>query len=501
MYLQHLYPTPVSVREDPDMPAFRFGAAVTAYVTSAMTPDCAERLRAVWNRFCCTASVLEIRKDLFTGDLFDEKQTEETPFILHIGGTSFLASQPKLRKPEDSYAIRVTAEGVILEAKDEKTLIEGFMTLVQLIIPEDLGEGSERFSVTAAEVHDAPAIGMRAVHLCIFPESAMSTIEKAIHLAGFLKMTHVVLEFWGTYEYKTMRELSWRGKAHTYTEMKRLTDLIRSYGMEVIPMINHFGHATASRGGMGRHVVLNAAPRRAKLFEPDGWTWCLSNPDTWKLLASMREELYDLCGAGSYFHLGFDEAYSYATCPACRARVPYELLAEYVNRLTEDVVSKGRRPILWHDEFINGGDFAGKIQSPVVANGQSHNTAPALDLLDRRAIIADWQYDYKNGENATTRYFMDKGFDVILSPWDGRENIRSLCANAKDFGAYGVMLTTWHHLPAYLMNFPSTADMVWKRDTSASWNPLTESAAILRTLYDTDGDFDASGWNSFEVEQ
>ena len=88
--------------------------------------------------------------------------------------------------------------------------------------------------------------------------------------------------------------------------------------MEPVPMINHFGHAPQSRSCMGRHTILNAEPRLSLLFEPDGWTWCLSNPDTYRLLADMRAELCGLFGDGKYFHLGFDEAYSFATCPKCR---------------------------------------------------------------------------------------------------------------------------------------------------------------------------------------
>ena len=59
-------------------------------------------------------------------------------------------------------------------------------------------------------------------------------------------------------------------------------------------MSNQFGHATQSRDAYGRHVLLNRNPRLSRLFEPDGWTWCLSNPDTYRMLAEMRAEL-DVC--------------------------------------------------------------------------------------------------------------------------------------------------------------------------------------------------------------
>ena len=372
--------------------------------------------------------------------------------------------------------------------------------MVQMIVPENLGAGTEAFFIAETEIHDAPAMAFRSVHLCIFPDSAFSTIEKAIHMAGFLKFTHVVLEFWGTYPYECLPNLAWRDHAFTKAQVASLVDAAHSWGMEVIPMINHFGHASSSRVAMGRHVLLNNDLRHSLLFEPDGWTWCLSNPDTKKLLSAMREELYDLCGDGGYFHLGFDEAYSFATCPKCRRRVPHELLAEYINELTEDICSHGRRPIIWHDELLDIRDFADCALKPV-ANAQNHDTAPALDLLDRRVIIADWEYHYKNEQNVSTQYFLDRGFDTLVCPWDDKENIRSLAADAKRLGAMGVMLTTWHHLPGFMPRFPYAANCLWREEASPADGALTETASILRRVYDTEGDYEASGWNKNEVEQ
>lgn len=485
MNLQHLYPTPSAFSENENV-VFRFGAQATLFLNRSLDPACVERMGTLWNRFCCTASKLDVRV----------AACSDEPPCLRLGAPSVVPLRPAA---SDEYTLRIDETGAAVAANTEDGLFHGFLTLVQMIEPECLSEGHERFLLHAAEVRDAPAVGMRAVHLCVFPESKPSLLERAIHLAGFLKMTHIVLEFWGTYEYKALPELAWRGKSFSAPDAKALVDLAHEYRMEVIPMVNHFGHASASRSILGRHVVLNANPRLAKLFEPDGWTWCLSNPDTYKLQADMREEMFELCGAGSYFHLGFDEAYSFATCRLCKKRVPHELLADYVNRLTEDLSARGRRPILWHDEFIDAADFAGKTKCSVVASGQNHGTAPALDRLDRRTVLADWQYEYRNGENATTRYFMDKGFDVLLSPWDDLENVRSLAENAKTMGAKGVLCTTWHHLPDYLPRFPAVADMLWKRDAGKTEIPWTEAAAILRTLYDAEGDFDRSGWSPYEV--
>ena len=481
MYLTRLYPAPKQFTEDESV-RFAFGAEVTA-VIGGLTSAGIERVKALWRRFSCDACELKVFPDPAGG------------YHLTVGGVEC--------RPEagDRYALRVTDRGVCVRAADEGGLLDGVKTLVQLICPVTLDEGGESFYMSAAEIHDSPAIPFRSIHFCVFPDTRLYSIEKAIHLAGFLKMTHIVLEFWGTLKYECRKEIAWKNRSHSKDELRPLIDLAHSYGMEVIPMLNHLGHAPQSRGCYGRHVALNANLRLSRLFEPDGWTWCVSNPDTLKLLGDMRAELIDLCGKGSYFHLGCDEAYSFASCDVCRRRTPHELLADYLNALTEELCAAGRRPIIWHDQLIRRSDFG---EGSIVANGDNHDTASALDLLDRRIVIADWQYYYHDGFNPTTEVFMQKGFDTVLCPWDDPANIASLAMNAKTLGAYGLMLTTWDHLPVFLSKAALWAEDAWSG--AAVKRPpvtqsITESACLLRRLYDAEGDFERSGWNNNEVAQ
>lgn len=482
MYLRKLYPTPKSFTEDESV-RYTFGVPVSLFVPSDFPKAWGEQMKFLWNRFTCTAGELTLcpcaaSHALTIGTIL--------PFPYSEG---------------DGYALRADQNGVSITAPTDQGLYDGFKTLLQLICPDDLTPGRESFYISSAEVHDGGAIPFRSIHLCVFPETKLWTLEKAIRLAGLLKFTHVVLEFWGMLRYDCLPALAWQDRAFTKDEIRPLVRLANSLGMEVIPMANHLGHATASRVMAGRHVVLNQNPRLARLFEPDGWTWCVSSPETKKLLASIRDELYELCGEGKYVHLGLDEAYSFATCDRCRRRVPHELLAEYLNELTEDVCAHGRRPIVWHDQFLRKADFR-EAQSPVlpVANGDGRRTDLALPLLDRRIIMADWEYHYDKNVNVSTKVFMDAGFDVILCPWDNPENVRSLCANVKELNAFGVMMTTWHHLPAFLPKMYAAADDAWDASDRSHSAARTEAAALLRTVCPAP-DFPSSGWCKQEVDE
>ena len=478
MYFHNLYPSPRAFSENP-AERFTFGAAVTA-VVSGLNVLTAERVKTLWHRFSCDACDL----------------------TLLAGGEGFcftIGQATCERHPDDSYAIRADEAGVCVVGRDEAGLLDGIKTLVQMICPIELAEGRESFYISAAEVHDAPEMDFRALHLCVFPGTTLYRLEQAIHLAGFFKMTHVILEFWGTFRYECQPALYWEDRSFRKEELSPLRSLANSYGMEIIPMINHFGHATQSRGCHGRHVVLDRNPRLSRLFEPDGWTWCLSNPDTYKLLAEMRAELHDWAGSGSYFHLGFDEAMSFATCDLCRKRVPHELLAEYINRLTEDVCRLGRRPIIWADMFIRREDFPEGCF--MEANAGSFGTDKALDLLDRRIIMADWNYAYQNGYNPTTPYYIGKGFDTVLCPWDNHENIRTLSVDVKKYGAKGLIMTTWHHLSGYLNSAAYWGNCAWSAGERPIGTYNAEPACLLRRLHDAKGSFEEAGWSFCEVER
>lgn len=482
MYLSNIYPIPKSFTEN-ESARFVFGGSVTAAV-SGLDVLTAERVRTLWKRFCCDACDLTLKAG---GE----------GFRFSIGCTDCELS------PADSYAIRADGAGVCVAGRDAAGLLDGIKTLVQMICPTELAEGKESFYILSAEVHDAPEMAFRAIHLCVFPGTTLYQLEQAIHLAGFFKLTHVILEFWGTFPYECNPALHWKDRFFSKEELRPLVSLARSYGMEIIPMVNHFGHATQSRSCNGRHVVLNQNPRLSRLFEPDGWTWCLSNPDTYQLLSEMRAELADFAGEGKYFHLGFDEADSFATCDLCRTRVSHELLAEFVNHLTEDVCQMGRRPILWHDMFLRREDLP---QGPAdggwaTANGGLKDCYKALDLLDRRIIMADWQYGYQNGFNPSTPYFIERGFDTVICPWDDFGNIRTLSADVKKYGAMGVILTTWHHLENYLHDASYWCSCAWSASERPVGSTWCEAATFIRRLHDAQGMFAESGWRFCEVEK
>ena len=104
-------------------------------------------------------------------------------------------------------------------------------------------------------------------------------------------------------------------------------------------------------------------------------------------------------------------------------------------------------------------------------------------------------------EVPSSAYFMEMGFETVLCPWDGRNNIQSLGAAADRLRARGLMVTTWHHLPEMLRTLDVGAEYGWRgEDTGRAFN-TTGTAALMRRVMPAYPRYEEAGFNSFEVPQ
>lgn len=455
----------------------------------AAQSTCAEFFKESWESFTCGKVPLSVN---------ESSDHAENSFSIEVVGAPSLLSLAE----KSTYALAITASGVAAIAIDETSLRQAWFSMLQMLNPKPGTREIEGFQLPYVEIQDYPLLKFRSAHLCVFPETTLSALEKSIHLLAMNKFTHVVIEFWGMLKLDVLPELSWP-QAYSKEEVKPLLQRIRDCGMQPIPMFNHWGHATASRVRNGRHVVLDQNPLLAPLFEPDGWTWCLTNPESLKILAGVRQELIELFGDIDYFHLGCDEAYSHATCDSCRKHNPASLFADFLNSVNADLKRSGIRPFIWGDALLDNTKWEG-YSAYSRADQKTHEAIP---LLSKDFIIVDWQYRLKNKEqNATIKYFMDQGFDVVLAPWHDVENINTLGEIAIEENAFGMMLTTWHTLPLRISGIPLAGSVMWGGENAGKENPqywstyhLTAAATFLRNIRKGPVGFADAGWRSFEV--
>ncbi len=365
----------------------------------------------------------------------------------------------------DAYRIVAKQGALLIEAADVGGARNALRTLRQLAEPVRGTRELTAYFVPETVIEDAPAMTFRGFHLCWFPENTSVQIERYIRLAAYYKMNTIVLESWGMFVSKKHPELSLPGSAMTVKEVKRLVKIADELGVTLVPQLNLFGHAPGARECSGKHAVLDFHPELQPLFEPLGWTWCLTNPETIKLLEELTLEMHDAFGRPPYFHAGCDEAYDMGTCETCRRSDYSQVVTAFLTRMHDLLADRNCRMMMWHDMLLQSGDPRWKGYRARGATWAER----LLDALPRSIIICDWYYGapYKEEKAGATyptmRHFKSKGFSVLGCPWKNKANSESMSKAVQDIGLDGMLCTTWHHL------YGSTMRPIYSQAAHATW--------------------------------
>ena len=409
------------------------------------------------------------------------------------------ASAPKVTagstglKPEagdEAYAANTDSNGVKIAANTLTGTRWASYTLRQLAIAKRGTAQAEGYLLPKLNMTDRPHLAFRAVHLCWFPETRPQQIERAIRLAALMKYNYAIIEPWGMYKSEKHPWWGWPQANMTKAEVRRLVAIGKDIGITLVPQINCYGHASASRGCTIKHAVLDLHPEYEPLFEPaplkpvhgssdwDGWSWCISNPETQRVLRELIAEIHENFDNPPFFHIGCDEAFGAQTCPSCAKHPKGELLLKHISGIAEFLRSRGAQAMMWHDMLLDASDprWKGFIKFG------SKETSSILDKLPKDIIICDWQYwkqtKDKDGKPwPTMTYFKKKGFPVAACPWMNGAEMKSMSDHIVNIGGFGFIETTWHHLRG-----KDWANM-YKWSGFAAWgSPVSHDVPFQRSL-------------------
>ena len=430
-------------------------------------------IKEFWFLYSCRASNLEIN--------------ETDGFVFKIGEAKTLSLDGM------EYAINVEKTGIALNAKDEKSLLCGFMTLLDHLKATD-ERGELEMKAECVEIKESALIKNRMIHFCLFPENELWELRKFLRLCAALKFTHVIIEFWGTLKFDCMTELGWKN-AYAKDEVRPIINEARELGLEIIPMFNHWGHAAFSRGMYGKHVVLDQNMSLVTYFSENGWRWAIEKEKVRSLLRAARRELIELCGEGSYFHIGCDEADGFTY-----SKNELDFICDFINETADELKKIGRRAIAWGDMFLHKHNSY-KAENRYICHAPTMETEEyMLERLDKSIIIADWQYDATISPVETAVTLKNAGFDVLLCPWDEDIKVIDACLDTvKSENLYGFIHTTWHTLSSGMWLIPllSLGSFADSAPRSAYSPSLT--AYVLRRTFDTNGDYEKGGWSKKQI--
>ena len=453
----------------------RNGAFVFSKEICAMANACVNKeiIKEFWYNYSCQASTLEV------------KEIKDCAFI--IGNAKPLALD------DAEYTINIEECGVAINAKDEKTLLAGFMTLLDRFKPVD-DNGELAIEIECAEIRDCSLIKNRMIHFCVFPETELWELQKFLRFSAALKFTHVIIEFWGMLRFDCMRELGWKN-AYNKDEIRPIIKEAHELGLEIIPMFNHWGHAALARGMYGKHVVLDQNISLATYFSENGWCWAIEKEKVRNLLRAVRNELIELCGEGKYFLIGCDEADGFTY-----TKEELDFICGFINETSAELKAQGRRAIAWGDMFIHKHKSYNPENVYICKAPTPEIESYMLEHLDKDIIIADWQYDAVNAPVETALTLKNAGFDVLLCPWDENSKVIEACVKTvKDEGLYGFIHTTWHTLSRGTWLIPMVAIGACEDLAARKGYSPTYAAHVLRRVFNANGDYEKAGWSKKQV--
>lgn len=450
---------------------FTFRGNIKAIAHPCLSKDI---IKEFWSNFTYQSSTLSI--------------SECDDFVFMIGNAE------KKAPHKCAYSINIEPSGLCVCAGNEKDLISGYMTLLDRFKATDIAEGVA-IELDCGQLSEQPLIQNRMVHFCIFPETELWELQRFVRFCGALKYTHIILEFWGMLKYDCMQELSW-SFGFTKEQIRPIIREAKDLGLEIVPMFNHWGHASGSRVIHGKHVVLDQNPALQTYFSEDGWCWDIRKPKVRKLLREIRDELCLICGEGKYFHIGCDEPYHFDPTEEILS-----CICSFINETSDEMNEKGRRIIAWGDMLLYRLEHYSKENRYYCLAPTPDSARYMMEHIDRSVIIADWQYECPRFPVETAITFKEAGFDCLLCPWDrGSEQTRAALATVKEYDLCGFIHTTWNTL-SHGMPFITLCALGGFESTegrSAS-DVGTCSAALLRKVMPTRGDYRRAGWSKVQI--
>ncbi|MGD0129995.1 MAG: beta-N-acetylhexosaminidase [Terriglobia bacterium] len=270
---------------------------------------------------------------------------------------------------DQAYKLTLAKDGITIVANAPPGLFYGAETLAQLVKPS----GSV-FWLPEAEIVDWPDVQYREVfwdeqiHL-----DHLDVIKDAIRRAAFFKINAFALRLNAHFEYSSAPALV-DPYALSPAQLQQLTDYGLRYYVQVVPYLDGPAHLN--------FILERDEYSKLREFPETAFQMCSTNPETYKLLEGMYQDLMNANKGGKYFHLSTDEAWFIGKAAndqcreADRAKAlgsPSKLWAEYTQKTAAYLHDHGREVIFWGEDPLQAEDIP--LLPPWLINGEVYSPA------------------------------------------------------------------------------------------------------------------------------
>jgi len=273
-------------------------------------------------------------------------------------------------------------------------------------------------SLQKAVIYNYPAVAHRSARVYLPAKKDMPYFKKFIDMLVYLGYNSLLLEIGGAMEYKKHPEINstWKeycasmnefndkcyvaqevyyrtknsihtfnggGDIYSQEELKELAMYCSERYIEIIPEVPSLSHS--------EYILISHPELRECEDEPFASTACPSNPDLYKLVFDLYDEVIEVFSPKT-IHIGHDEWYNMCLCDRCRDKEAGVLLAENVLKCYNYLKQRGIRTMMWAEKLIQVIDKRGEVHG----GGERHifnlKTDKTIEVMGKEYPLYERHY-------------------------------------------------------------------------------------------------------------
>lgn len=321
--------------------------------------------------------------------------------------------QDRASLARQAYHLEIRPSQITVRANAPTGLLYGVYSLVQLVKPV-YGE----FHLPQVDITDWPDLGNRHIywddaHHLERPEA----FKRIIRNASMFKINGITLKLEGHFQFKSAPSLV-EPYAWSPEEMRELTAYAHRYSVDLIPYLDAPAHIA--------FILKHPAYRSLRAFPDSNYELCAVNPDSYRLMEGMFQDLIDATPDVPFFYLSTDEPYyvGMANSSACNEKARADelgsrgkLLSEFIGKTAGYLHKHGRTVLFWGEYPLKVSDIPSLPN--YLVNGEVYGGE--FDRAYRSHGIRQMIYTSSQGEEKLFPKYFPLPQERLLHPREGNE--------------------------------------------------------------------------------
>lgn len=302
---------------------------------------------------------------------------------------------------QEAYVVDVDTE-VKVYASEYHGCAYALATVLQLL--------NDKLQLDSVWIEDKPDKDYRGLMVDLAREwHPFSRLLKYVDVCFFYKVKYLHLHFVDDERYTLPSEkfpkLPTAKNSYSLEEINKLRNYAKARGVVLVPEIEMPGHTKALvtsypelfGNAFDEEEKERSVTETGARFDRASMV-CAGSESVFGHITELIDEVLDMFPEAPYIHLGGDEVNvgAWKECPDCREYMKRHniqdvqgLYADFIKRVTDYVLSKGRRPIVWE------------------GFSKEYN-----DMISKDVIVIGWECHYQNPDD-----LISGGFEVINCSW------------------------------------------------------------------------------------